>query len=133
MDSMVCRKNALIHFFILLATLLGSASFAQEISCEQFCVEHVRLDTSGENMLIATIYFSGDSADFINYPFVEYVINDHGDTIAFGTLNFFGHIGSSRQEYAANTFLESLPSEFYATFFFRFDDDNFLGRQGRDV
>ncbi len=90
------------------------------VACNSFCVTDIRMDSTGMQLEI-DVFLEGDSALFINYPYVTAVTGVNGDTIATGFMNFFGQFGGTSQTYAANTSLDSLPINFSGTIYFRHD------------
>ncbi|MGB4850576.1 MAG: hypothetical protein WBP41_21800, partial [Saprospiraceae bacterium] len=85
-----------IHLLsIIILNLFSFSANAQEIACDAFCLTDVRMDTSAPNLMNVTLLFSGGNNDFINYPWIAEVIDEQGDTVGVGTLNFFGQFGNT--------------------------------------
>lgn len=101
---------------------LSEALFApaRTSPCASFCVTDIALDSTGTYLEIP-IFFDEDPSAFINYPYVTAVTDANGDTIATGNMNFFGQFGGTIQTYNASTALDSLPANFVATVYFRYD------------
>ena len=108
---------------IMLLILIVSASLnikAQSITCNSFTVTNVQYVSA--NMIDVTIFFAGQSTDFINYPYVSSIVdNSNSTTIATGTINFFGQFGNTSQTYTTSTTLSSLPSNCSFTIYFTYD------------
>src|SRR5687768_12941861 len=116
-----------MKFYFCCLSLFALAVFpkavvAQEISCGLFCVEQIQMDSLNPGQMIVTIYFAGESNDFINYPHVDFIIDQQGDTIGDGDLAFFGQVGMTRLDYDVFTSLASIPANFHATVYFRYND-----------
>jgi len=116
-------KKLSLFFTVFLAFLYVNVN-AQIADCNLFCVMDIQMETDSTNlnMLNVTIY-NGDSI-FINYPFVDLIIDDNGDTIAkcippFCT--FFGHSGNTIQIYPIPTIFDSVPTNFSCTVFLRYN------------
>jgi hypothetical protein len=92
--------NNLIATMILVTTFTYS-SFGQTISCSNFCITNIALDTNLANGfdIQITIEMTGSNSDFANYPHISSLINAFGDTIASGSLFWFGQIGGTTQDY----------------------------------
>ena len=108
---------------IILLILIASASLnikAQSITCNSFTVTNIQYVSA--NMYDVTIFFAGQSTDFINYPYVSSIVdNSNSTTIATGTINFFGQFGNTSQTYTTTTTLSSLPSNCNFTVYFTYD------------
>jgi len=103
--------------FLLFFVSIHSFSY---INCGMFCVQSIEFDSSG--VLQANVLFEADSELFINYPYVSAVIDLQGDTIATGTLNFFGQFSNSTQEYSLETdLLPPFDSNFEGFVLFNYD------------
>lgn len=70
---------------------------AQSISCNDFSILGYEPDLPGHSIL--HIRLEGDSMDFISYPYISLVTDCNGDTIATGSLSFFGQMGQTVQSY----------------------------------
>jgi hypothetical protein len=101
--------------------LAAATSRAQEIDCSYFQVTGIQMDTLQANTMNVTILMGGSNSDFVNYPFISVIIDSTGDTIATGSMNFFGQIGNTSQEYAMTTSLDSIPADFNCLVYFNYD------------
>ena len=101
--------------------VMATTAKTQSVDCSSFCVENIWMDSLEEGILYVTIHFEGDSNDFINYPFVSEIVDINGNSVATGTLNFFGQIGNTSQDYPMSTDLDSIPEKFSAIVYFSFD------------
>ncbi|MEP6793541.1 MAG: T9SS type A sorting domain-containing protein [Saprospiraceae bacterium] len=106
---------------IIFSYLIGFDTKAQEITCDAFCVTAVRMDSTTPNLMYATLFFTGDNNDFINYPWISEVINEQGDTVGHGTWNFFGQFGNTSNEYPVTVDFDTIPENFNATMVFHYD------------
>lgn len=91
-------KTKLIIFLFALSPF---ASIGQNITCSNFCITNISLDTNSANGfdIQITIEMTGSNSNFANYPHVSSLINSFGDTIASGSLFWFGQIGGTTQDY----------------------------------
>lgn len=103
------------HLLSLLLFFAHFHLFAQPANCDNYCVTNIEMDSINPNMLLITIY-NGDSFH-INYPYLDFILDSNGDTIANTDLSggFFAHLGYSNQTYMVGTTLDSVPSGFIAT------------------
>jgi hypothetical protein len=106
---------------LIVLTLALSNIKAQTIPCSSFCVTGIEMDSTVANTMNVTIFMAGSGTDFINYPYVSLIKNSNGDTIATGTMNFFGQFGNTSQTYSATTTLGSIPVNFNGTVNFNYD------------
>jgi hypothetical protein len=96
------KKNTLhkILFLLFLGFGIGIHPLrSQTINCNSFCVTGIYYDSTNSNSAYVDIYMLGNQNDFANYPFVSFILDSNGDTIATGTLNFFGQIGNTTTVY----------------------------------
>lgn len=82
---------------LLLIMLSITFANAQSISCNDFSILGYEPDLPGHSIL--HIRLEGDSMDFISYPYISLVTDCNGDTIATGSLSFFGQMGQTVQSY----------------------------------
>jgi hypothetical protein len=85
-------------FFFLGIVMPFFLQAQSSIPCASFCVTEVTLDTLNEQWNV-NIDFEGTTNDFINYPYVSIMIGSSGDTVAIGTMEYFGQIGGTSQVY----------------------------------
>ena len=91
-----------IHQILLfiLASLSGFGSlFSQSTDCSVFEIYSVVPDTSNSISYQIAIHYSADSQQIISYPHVSAVLDCHGDTVATGSLFYFGQLGATTQDY----------------------------------
>jgi hypothetical protein len=110
-------KNLILAILSVMAYINCNAL----ITCNSFCVTNIRMDTTTTHIMDVTIFMSGTSNDFINYPYVSVITDSIGDTIATGVMNFFGQFGNTSQTYQVNTSWSSIPSNFHCTVYFKHD------------
>ena len=110
-------KYKLLQVFILFNSL---TSFSQAITCDQFCVRSIGFNTTFPEGWVVRIEFSGDSNKFINYPYVQAVLNEDGDTMATGDIFYFGQFSNTITDYPV-TLKDSIPEGFSGTVIFHFD------------
>jgi hypothetical protein len=82
------------------------------------------MDTTIPNMLAVTLYMSGTSNDYANYPVITAIVDTAGDTVATGTLNFFLQYGGTSQVYLLNTSMTTVPPNFTFNAYFMYDSVN---------
>lgn len=112
------KSNLPAFLFVLMIAFPLSA---QDIPCSSFCVTRIAFDSTQEDVLLVTILFTADDDTFINYPHVTSIIDQQGDTIATGTLNFFGQFANTSVDYPVTTSLDVIPDNFDVTVNFHFD------------
>jgi len=106
--------------FVLVLQLSALPVSRAQVTCDQFCIDDISLDTV-PGIMNLTITLSGDSSTFINYPYPEAVVDQNGDTIGNGSMFFFGQFGNSTSVYPCSTSLTLIPPGFEATILFRYD------------
>jgi len=111
-------RAARILFSILIATAFFKTQ-AQVTDCSLFCVTDIQIDTPNVNRLNVSIFNGDTSISHINYPFIAFIINNNGDTIANSNpfTGFYAHLGGATQTYILSTTLDSIPSNFSCTVF----------------
>lgn len=72
---------------------------AQTINCSDLSLLGFGLDPINPGNSLIHILLGGNSMDFITYPYITIVTDCSGDTIATGSINFFGHQGQTVQSY----------------------------------
>ena len=82
-------------------TIWLSVTFAnaQTINCNDFSILGFGTDPFNSGNSLIHILLEGDSMDFISYPYISLVTDCNGDTIATGSLSFFGQMGQTVQSY----------------------------------
>jgi hypothetical protein len=89
------------RFLLCLSLFFSNQIMAQgNFSCSQFCVTQVTIDTINSTWIF-DIYFQGNGSDFINYPYVALALDNNGDTLAVGQMEYFGQFGNTTQSYHA--------------------------------
>lgn len=110
-------KTKILFLLILLGT--SWRANAQYVgNCDLFCVTEIKIDSAQGNLLVSI--FNGDtSISHINYPFVDFVLDSNGDTIADGGWPnvYYAHLGNTTQTYEASTALTSWANDFTGTIF----------------
>jgi hypothetical protein len=89
------------------------------IPCSSFCVTEVTLDSTNEVWNV-NVDFAGTTNDFINYPYVAWMINATGDSVATGQLEYFGQIGGTSQIYHPNVLSDDFTE---GQIYFVYDQD----------
>lgn len=99
-----------LHCLLAAAMLLiaSDSSHAQTIACDWFTVTSIEPDTFDVNSTLINIQMVGGISSFINYPFVASVTDCAGDTVAGGSLWFFGQMGGSVQGYPVSLLEEDV-------------------------
>jgi hypothetical protein len=72
---------------------------AQNINCNDLSILGFGPDAFHSGNTLLHIHLEGDAMDFISYPHVSIVTDCNGDTVATGSMNFFGQTGQSVQSY----------------------------------
>lgn len=115
-------KTLFITFFIVLNYC--SALFGQTANCSDFLVVGVSPDTLNTNGYNVSIQFNASPDVFINYPYVSALLDCNGDTVATGSMAFFGQVGQTTNDFPI-TVNGSLACE-PLTAVFVFDNDTCL-------
>ena len=107
-----------ITLLFALSFLIISSSRAQTITCSNFCVLSITIDTVGVNTLKVTV-FNGDTLN-INYPVVV-VTNAAGDTVGNKdtAFFFFAQLAGDTVIHSIPTTLDSLGTAFTGTVYYR--------------
>jgi hypothetical protein len=89
------------HFFLngIVALAFSGLTHAQTGNCELFTITSINPDTLIFGGFQVSIQFSGNASEFIGYPFIISMQNCNGDTVASGTLSWFGQFGQTEQDY----------------------------------
>ena len=104
----------LLTFGLLL--VLHSKLSAQIANCDDFCVTDIQIDTINTNSLLVSVYMGDTSVSHINYPFIDLIIDDNGDTIANDvSFEFYTQFPYSNQTYEVPTVLNLIPVNFSCT------------------
>lgn len=89
---------------------------AQIANCDDFCVTDIQIDSINANSLLVSVYMEDTSVTHINYPFIDVIIDDNGDTIASNVFfEFYAHLPYTNQTYEVPTILNSIPVNFSCT------------------
>ena len=96
---------------------------SSNFACSSFCVENIAFDSTGT--LQVAVNFTGNSNDFINYPYVSQVLDQTGSNVAVGTMSFFGQSGGTTNFYEVNNSLFSppFPTNFIGSVIFNYDNN----------
>jgi hypothetical protein len=88
--------------FLSAVSICLSTTFAhaQVFNCSDFSILGYGNDPNIPGNSLIHIYVGGDSLDFISYPYITVVTDCNNDTIATGSMNFFGQIGQTVQSYS---------------------------------
>ncbi|MEN9333665.1 MAG: hypothetical protein RLY35_845 [Bacteroidota bacterium] len=88
--------------------------------CDLFCVTNVTLNTT-ESLWYVDIAFEGGMSDFINYPYVGSMVNLAGETVAVGSMEYFGQFGGTTTTY--HPAMNNNDLGFEGTVYFVYDQD----------
>lgn len=86
-------------FLLSLLTLSLQYVTAQITPCSRFSVTGFSQDTINPNQYLIHILFTDSPDSIVYYPNILWVLNQTGDTIADGSLFFFGQLGQTEQGY----------------------------------
>lgn len=89
------------HFFLnaIAAIALTGITHAQTSTCDMLDVTAINHDTIILGDFQVSIQFNGSTSDYIGYPLITSVQNCNGDTVATGSLSWFGQFGQTENEY----------------------------------
>lgn len=89
---------------------------AQIANCDDFCVTDIQIDSINANSLLVSVYMEDTSVTHINYPFIDVIIDDNGDTIASNvSFEFYAQLPQTNQTYEVPTVLNLIPINFNCT------------------
>ena len=96
-------------------------SFSQSnFGCDLFCVTNITLNTA-EELWYVDVAFEGSDANFINYPYVSQMVNNNGEIVAIGSMEYFGQFGGTTTTY--HPALNINDPDFEGTVYFVYDSD----------
>jgi hypothetical protein len=95
-DAMKKLQKTLTFLTICLSTTLINA---QAFNCADLSILGFGPDPFNSGNSNIHIHLAGDSMEMINYPYISLVTDCNGDTIATGSLSFFGQMGQTVQSY----------------------------------
>jgi hypothetical protein len=101
-------KKILTTSNLLAALLIAGTSFSQSVTCDLFSVTGLAIDDFNPNNTLINIQMGGSETDFANYPFITSITDCTGDTVATGSMFFFGQIGSTEQGYPVSALPENV-------------------------
>ena len=90
-----------IKFLLTTIALLGFSiiSSAQSIVCGAFSITAITADNTDPNLYNISLQSNTDANYFINYPYISDVLDCNGDTVATGSIFYFGQLGQTTQDY----------------------------------
>jgi hypothetical protein len=93
------KKSLFIAFsgLVILSGISGNSN-AQTISCSDLVTSGVSSGTTNGGLLL-NVTLNADSMTFINYPYIQSILDCNGDTIGSGSMFFFGQMGQTTQDY----------------------------------
>lgn len=91
---------------------------AQTASCSDFSIVAVNQDTFNTSQYMVSIQFNGTINQLIGYPYISAMLDGNGDTIATGSMFYFGQLGGTVQEYPVLPGTNFNTSAFTAVFIF---------------
>lgn len=90
-----------MKIYLLLTFVVASlqCTYAQSITCADFSITNMYPDNFNPGDYQVTIYFNSDQTMFANYPYISVLQDCQGDTIATGSMFYFGQLGQTSQDY----------------------------------
>jgi hypothetical protein len=88
-------KKLLVLYF----SILNFSAFLQAQTCTDFIINSVMPDSTEPNSFQISIQNNRNASDMVNYPHVAFITNCNADTVANGTLFWFGQFGQTTQDY----------------------------------
>jgi hypothetical protein len=93
------------------------------IDCASFCAAEILPGPDSATAMLVNLFFNGVNTDFINYPYVTAITSITGDTLATGSMNYFGQIGGTQQLYPVYSVDgNALPNNFNGYVHFTYDN-----------
>lgn len=109
--------------FLIFVTLLLQNKHSEgqsNFGCDLFCVTNITLNTA-EELWYVDVAFEGSDSDFINYPYVSQMMNNNGEIVAIGSMEYFGQFGGTTTTY--HPALNINDPNFQGTVYFVYDSD----------
>ena len=117
-------KKIQLRLLVLFFAITTVNGMAQKFSADLFKITEIKIDSSRKGMSI-TIFFAGKSRDFINYPYISSITDEKGDTLATGSMEYYGQGGNTSQTYGAwSVNSASFPIDFNGIVYFRYDTND---------
>ena len=94
--------------------------------CSLFSILGVESDTLNSEFTLLNIAMGGEPFDQVNYPHISVLTDCDGDTVATGSIFFFGQLGQTEQGYPVTAFGMDVCFPLTAEFVFgdmSFEDD----------
>ncbi|MFM7724339.1 MAG: T9SS type A sorting domain-containing protein [Bacteroidota bacterium] len=115
-----------IHRFLFFYLLFFNICCQAQVSCANLSLIGIYPDSLQPNAYWVSIQFDGSQNTVINYPYVSTVLNCQGDTLATGSMFYFGQLGQTTQDYPTDltgaAWCEPLTFEFIYGNEFLFND-----------
>ena len=106
--------------FVMLLLQNEHTEGQSNFGCDLFCVTNITLNTA-EELWYVDLAFEGSDSDFINYPYVSQMVNNNGEVVAIGSMEYFGQIGGTTTTY--HPALNIYDPNFQGTVYFVYDSD----------
>ncbi len=91
---------------------------AQSEFCDNLSITQFILDDNTPDQWLISIAFDEETSVFIGYPVIDAMFDTNGDTIATGSLFFFGQLGGITQDYPVTPVPGAELTSFSITFSF---------------
>jgi hypothetical protein len=91
-------------FFLLIAMMLASTARAQTVTCTDFTVTGIAPDDTDSSGYWISMQFDASASTFINYPYIAAVLDCNNDTVAIGSMYYFGQFGQTITDYPVALF-----------------------------
>jgi hypothetical protein len=116
------KTGKIYFFYFLIFCLIIGKSSAQPVSCSDFTITGFSPNPNNASEYLISMQFNGSANQIINYPFFPFVFNGNGDTIASGSMFFFGQLGGTVQDYPVTPVNNTLQPPFTALLIYGTDN-----------
>jgi hypothetical protein len=110
-----------IFIIILIVSACKTHKVVAKSECDSIFIKNIQFDCNEPEIAIVTINIDLPKSDFLNYPHVSEILNTKGDTIATGSLIYYGQNGQSTDDYRVTKTKLYNPKDSKYIVFFRFD------------
>jgi hypothetical protein len=94
-------KNLIFLLILVMMTL--PIKMRAQISCSNLSLAGGYQDSIQQNSYWFSVQYQADANNLINYPYISTVLNCEGDTLATGSMFYFGQLGQTTQDYPVST------------------------------
>lgn len=90
-------------FLVILGIMILPIKMRAQNSCFNLSLVGGYQDSIQQNSYWFSIQYQANTNNLINYPYISTVLNCEGDTLATGSMFYFGQLGQTTQDYPVST------------------------------